>query len=295
MAVVKKRKIGKRNYYYLEHSFKVNGKVKVLSKYLGSEVPGNIEELKDDIEFEALRKVLAWQLLRIKKNYDKEINKYPAAEREKAIEDFIIHFIYDSSKIEGSSLTYKDTVGLFLHGVSPKNKPIKDVQEAEGYREAFYAMVEYKGEMTLEKVKEWHKMIFKVSMPYIAGKIRKHKIIVIGSRVSFPHSERLPSMLKNFFLWYVHNKHNYNPVEFSALVHLKFVTIHPFSDGNGRISRLLANYVLHRAGYPLFNMKFGDRMSYYKNLETSQLWDKDKHFVRFFMKKYIKSHKKYLN
>jgi len=294
MAVLKRKKIGKKHYYYLEHSFKVGSKVRVLSKYLGSKVPTNIEELKDGLEFEALRKVLTNSLLRIKKGYDKEVRAYPAAEREKALEDFIVHFIYDSSKIEGSSLTYKDTEGLFLHGISPRNKPINDVQEAEGYRKAFYAMAAHKGSLTPEKIKAWHKMIFEASVLSIAGKLRKHKIMVTGSRVSFPHPESLPTMLKDFFRWYRQNRNRYNPVEFSAQIHLKFVTVHPFSDGNGRISRLLANHVLLHAGYPLFNIKFGDRMVYYKNLETSQLWGKDKHFVRFFIKRYLKANKRYL-
>ena len=295
MASIKKRKVGKKSYYYLEHSFKVNGKVKVLSKYLGNKVPASLEGLKKNIEFEALRKVLTGKLLAIKRKHSKEPRSYPSAEKEKIVEDFIVHFIYDSSKIEGSSLTYNDTAGLFLHGISPKNKPVRDIQEAEGYRKAFYAMAGYKGELTLKNIEEWHKMIFEASVPYIAGKIRIHKIIVTGSRVSFPHPEQLPALLKEFFLWYNQNKHKYNPVEFSALAHLKFVTIHPFSDGNGRISRLLTNYVLMRAGYPFFNVKFGDRMAYYRNLETSQLWNKDKHFVRFFIKKYINANKRYLS
>ena len=295
MASIKKRKVGNKHYFYLEHSFKLNGKAKVLSRYLGSKIPGNMEELKEVIEFEALRKALIGKLLKIKKNYSKSLHKYPPAEKKKFLEEFIIHFVYDSSKIEGSSLTYKDTMGLFIHGVTPKNKPIKDVRESEGYRKAFYSMVKYKGELNLEKMKEWHKMIFEDSTPYIAGKIRLHKIIVTGSRVSFPHPEHMHSLLKEFFRWYANNKNKCNPVELAALAHLKFVTIHPFSDGNGRISRLLANFVLRRLGYPLFNIKFGDRMSYYKSLETSQLWDNDKHFVRFFMKKYITSHEKYLH
>ena len=73
------------------------------------------------------------------------------------------------------------------------------------------------------------------------------------------------------------------------MVHLKFVSIHPFSDGNGRISRLLANYVLKKHGYPLINIKFGDRISYYKSLENSQLNNKPKYFVRYFLKRYLKA------
>ena len=289
MATVKRRKIGKQAYYYVEHSFKIGRKVKVLSKYIGKKVPCNIEDLKDDLEYEAMRLTVFSKLKGIKSKYQKEQSKLPKAEKEKVIEDFLVHFIYDSSKIEGSSLSLNDTKGLFLHNITPKNKPLKDVKEAEGYREAFYSMLDFKGQLTLEIVNKWHEMMFKNTKDYIAGKIRVHKIIVTGSRVVFPHPEDVQKLLKGFFNWHKKEEKKLNPAELVALVHLKFVSIHPFSDGNGRISRLLANYVLKKHGYPLFNIKFSDRIAYYKSLETSQLNDKPKYFVRYFLKRYMKA------
>ena len=132
-------------------------------------------------------------------------------------------------------------------------------------------------------------MMFKGTMDYIAGKIRVHKIVVTGSRAVFPYPEDVPKLLKEFFGWYKKEEKKLNPVEFAALAHLKFVSIHPFSDGNGRISRLLANYIINKYGYPLINIKFGDRMAYYKSLETSQLNEKPKYFVRYFLKRYLKA------
>jgi Fic family protein len=207
----------------------------------------------------------------------------------------MVNFIYNSDKIEGSKLSFKDTVSLFLHNTTPKNKPLNDVKEAEGHKKAFYDMINKKGDINLKKVCQWHSMIFGASDSDISGKIRLHKIEVTGSRTTFPVPEELDKLLNDFFRWYNKNKDKYNPVEFSALVHLKFVTIHPFTDGNGRISRLLANYVLYKNRYPMFNMEFNDRKSYYHHLETSQLWGDAKHFVRFFVKKYINDNKRYID
>ena len=212
-------------------------------------------------------------------------------ERQKLIEDFLVHFIYDSSKIEGSSLSLNETKGLFLHNITPKSKPLNDVKEAEGYRKAFYSMIEFKYQLSLKVVNKWHEMMFKETMEHIAGKPRLHKIIVTGSRTSFPHSEDVPKLLAEFFDWYRKNEKKLNPVELAALAHLKFVTIHSYSDGNGRISRLLANYVLIKHSYPMLNIKFKDRMEYYKNLEVSQINGKPKYFVRFFLKRYLKENK----
>ncbi|MEK6948816.1 MAG: Fic family protein [Nanoarchaeota archaeon] len=293
MAAIKKRKIGKQTYYYVEHSFKAGGKVKTLSKYLGKNVPVEIEDIKDDLEFLALRSSVLDKIKNIKKNYQKEHNSLPDAEKQKLIEDFLIHFIYDSSKIEGSSLSLNDTKGLFLHNITPKNKPVDDVKEAEGYREAFYSMMNYKGKLSLKTINKWHAMMFKnTSKDYIAGKVRLHKIVVTGSRTVFPVPEGVPQLLKDFIKWYLKEEKELNPVELAAMAHLKFVTIHPYSDGNGRISRLLANYVLKRHGYPLLNIKFNDRMAYYHSLESSQINEKPKYFVRYFFKRYLKSNAK---
>lgn len=293
MATIKKRKIGKKYYYYLEHSYKLVKERKVLSKYLGTKKPKDIEKLKKEIELEVVRKKFVKMLLKIKKNYLKEFKKFPNVAKQKYLDNFVTEFTYNSNKIEGSKLSFKDTANLFIYGKTPKNKPLKDVNEAEGHREAFYSIVEFKGKLNLKKVLEWHNYIFKNSDPVISGKIRLHKIMVTGSRVSFPHPEDLDELLKGFFSWYNKNN-NLNPVEFAALVHLKFVTIHPFSDGNGRISRLLANYILYRYNYPLFNIKFEDRESYFYNLEKSQLWKDEIFFLRFFIKKYLESNKEYL-
>ena len=289
MATVKKRKVGKQVYYYIEHSFKAGKKVKVLSRYVGKRIPYDVEDIKDDLEYDAMGLVIFSKLKNIKANYIKEQSKLPKTEKEKLIEDFLVHFIYDSSKIEGSSLSLNDTKGLFLHNITPKNKPVKDVKEAEGHRKAFYSMLRFKGQLSLKVVNRWHEMMFKDTMKYIAGKIRAHKIIVTGSRTVFPHPEDVPKLLNDFFKWHRKEEKKINPAELAALAHLKFVSIHPFSDGNGRISRLLANYVLKKHDYPMINIKFGDRMAYYRSLESSQLNDKPKYFIRYFLKRYLKS------
>ena len=292
MATIKKRKVGKQAYYYVEHSFKLGKKVRVLSRYIGKKIPYNIDDIKDDLEYEALRLKMLSKLRSIKANYENEQRSLPKQEKQKLIEDFLVHFIYDSSKIEGSNLTFNDTKGLFLHNIMPKSKPAKDVKEAEGYRKAFYSMLGFKGKLSLQVLNKWHEMMFKDTMNYIGGKIRLHKIIVTGSRTSFPHPEGVPKLLKEFFGWYKKEQKKLNPIELAALAHLKFVSIHPYSDGNGRVSRLLANYVLKSHGYPMLNIKFGDRMAYYKSLESSQTNEKPKYFVRYFARRHLKEYKR---
>jgi Fic family protein len=95
----------------------------------------------------------------------------------------------------------------------------------------------------------------------------------------------------DFFRWYTKNEERLHPVELAALVHLKFVTIHPFGDGNGRISRLMMNFVLNKKEYPMFSISYEGRTSYYNALERSQIKKESNHFLLWFIKKYIDSNK----
>ncbi|MCI0423881.1 MAG: Fic family protein, partial [Acidobacteria bacterium] len=101
-------------------------------------------------------------------------------------------------------------------------------------------------------------------------------------------------LLRGFFRWYSGSKGRLSPVEFAALVHLKFVTIHPFADGNGRISRLMMNYELNRRGYPMLTIPYEGRNSYYNSLERAQTKNRDDVFVTWFLRRYVKAHKAYL-
>jgi Fic family protein len=100
--------------------------------------------------------------------------------------------------------------------------------------------------------------------------------------------------LKEFFDWYNQNKNIISPVELAALTHLKFVTIHPFSDGNGRISRLMMNFVLNKKGYPMIDIPYIKRAGYYNALERSQLKKEDHIFVQWLFKKFIEQNKRFL-
>jgi Fic family protein len=98
----------------------------------------------------------------------------------------------------------------------------------------------------------------------------------------------------SYLSWYRKKKDKVNPVILAAMAHLKFVTIHPFSDGNGRISRLIMNFILNKHGYPMINIEYVNRKAYYNALEKSQLEKKGFVFVMHIIKKYFKSYSRFL-
>jgi len=222
-----------------------------------------------------------------------EFSKYPVSAKEKYIESFMIRFTYNTNRIEGSTLTLKETADLLQDSITPKNKPLRDVKETESHGKVFYDMVGYKKELSLAIVLYWHKLLFQESDLEIAGKIRKHPVAIARSKVEFPMAAELDALLHEFFNWYKKVKNRLNPVILAALVHLKFVSIHPFSDGNGRMSRLMMNFVLHSKGCPMLNIEYSNRNAYYNSLERSQLQKDDHFFVQYLLKRYLKAYKNY--
>ena len=128
----------------------------------------------------------------------------------------------------------------------------------------------------------------------IAGKLRKVDV-KIGDSAFMPLSYKiLKDEMKAFIQWYNRNK-KLHPLVIASLVHLKFVTIHPFEDGNGRISRLLMNFVLLKHKYPMLNIRYSEREGYYDVLEDCQISETKKRFVEFIKNEYIKEYNEFLD
>lgn len=293
MVTIKTKKIGTKTYYYLEHTFRDGETTKRKEIYLGKEIPKDIETIKKQFVSEIYRDKWYGQLDQIKKNCAKELLATPKAAREKEKETFAVKFTYNTQRIEGSTLTLRETADLLEKGITPKNKPIRDAKEAETHQAVFYEVLEYKKELSLQITLYWHKKLFEQTKMEIAGKIRTHQVAISGSRFLPPSPIEVNFLLKEFFEWYHQHKNIVHPVELAALVHLKFVTIHPFSDGNGRISRLLMNFVLNKHRYPLMDIPYEKRTGYYNALERSQIKKDETIFIQWLFRRYIKEYKRF--
>lgn len=292
MVSIKKKRISNKTYHYLQHTYRENGKVNYKEKYLGEKLPKNIEKIKKDFLIEIYQELWYPNFDKIKENFKKDRTKMPTSAKEKELETFAIKFTYSTNKIEGSTLTHKETALLLEKGISPARRPIKDIKETELHKKVFSEMLNYKPNITLATVLHWHKELFQQTKKDEAGRIRKYDVGISGSKFSPPHSIELDILLREFFEWYNQNKNKLHPVHLAALIHLKFVTIHPFGDGNGRISRLLMNYVLNKNNYPMLVIDYSDRNSYYNALERSQIIKDDNIFTLWFFKRYIKEYSK---
>ncbi len=283
-----------RQYYYLEHSFREKDKLMKKEVYLGSEIPQNIEEIKTNFMYELMKEKYFDSFEEIRKKFSKELKAMPPSAKEKYLNYFIIKFTYDSNRIEGSTITLKETAKILELGISPQNKPVKEIKETEAHRRVFKEIINYQKDLSWQIILKWHQLLLQQTQPDIAGKVRSHQVRMAGSNTQFPFPAELEFLLKEFFRWYNQNKEKVHPVELAALAHLKFVSIHPFSDGNGRISRILMNFVLNKNNYPMLNIKYSNRDSYYNALERAQTKQQEKVFILNIFRRYFKEYKKYI-
>lgn len=284
MATVVVRKKGKNTYYYLNHHA-ANRQREI---YLGKSIPKNIGDLKKNLILEFYREEWHPLLEQIQKKFVQNRKKMPKSVIEQETENFAINFTYHTQKIEGSSLTRLDTKRLLADGITPKNKPKADMVEAELAHQVFFEMLAHGKPLSLGTVRDWHTKMFHQTKLDVAGEIRDYgDITVTNSKAKFPAGDKVFDLVVDFFKWYKSVKNTINPVELAAMVHLRFVSIHPFGDGNGRISRLMMNCVLDENSYPMLNIEYGKREAYYKALEISQIKNDEFHFLKWFMKTYI--------
>lgn len=294
MVALKKRRIKGRIYYYLGHTYRESGRLKYKEKYLGTKLPNNLEKIKMAFMLQIYEDRWFGKFEEIKEEYKKQIGKIPLEIKKKNIEAFVVRFTYDTNRIEGSKLSFKDTNALLELGISPKNKPLRDIKEAEAHRRIFYEMLDSTEELSLGVILRWHKGLFGDTKRGIAGKLRDYSVYISGSEFVPPNPEAVEDYTVKFFRWYSESKNKKHPVELAALSHLKFETIHPFGDGNGRVGRLIMNFILNRYGYPMFDIRYTDRRSYYNALERANIKSNDSIFVQWFFKRYLKEGKIFL-
>ncbi len=153
---------------------------------------------------------------------------------------------------------------------------------------AYEKMVSKNHDINLDQIRKFHRLIFHLTKPNIAGEFRNGPVFIIGSKYIPPPSQyEVKLLLEELMNWYAEKKVIYHPVLLACLFHLRFITIHPFEDGNGRITRLISNQILFQNNSPMFDLDTRFRKSYYRALENSNFNHDEMYFVSWFFRRYI--------
>ncbi len=299
MVHIVKKQVSGKLHYYLSASYRDDGKHYKKEKYIGTKLPkkDKLDSLKEQFELQhnlelckkykiiVLRKNELETIEKVKLHYHSNLRKIPKSILEDYYKPFVINFTYNTHAIEDSKLSFHETRALLNDGV-PANKPFDDQIEAKNHKRVFNELLRTKQDLSLRLIYRWHKLLFKDTKNEVAGKLRNWNVAVAHFKA--PHYVDIPKLLNQFIEWYKKNKRKYHPVEFAALTHLKFVKIHPFGDGNGRIARLLMNFVLLKKHYPLLSVQYDDRLNYYKALDKYDETQEEEVFLKYIVKVYLK-------
>src|SRR3989344_6037198 len=260
---IEKRKVGKSIKYYLVHSYREKDKVEKIRKYLGI----NLSESELEKRKEETTKVIS-ELL-------EDINTK------------IFSFTLSKKQVELLN-NYNNKIRILHKEIVENSEEI----ETQGVANAINYLRDTKEELSLNLLLKLHELCFKGSKPF-AGKFREVNVVVRNSIGQVLHAgvpkEELEDYLKDFINWYKNNKNKFKPLVLAAIIHNQFEHIHPFQDGNGRVGRLLLNYILLKRGYPPINIKLEDRQEYYKTLQEYSKNDNLKPTLKFLIKQYKKT------
>jgi len=207
---------------------------------------------------------------------------------------FRLEFNYNSNHIEGNTLTYGETELLLLFDDTKGNHTLREYEEMKAHDVAWQLIEEWAKDaerpLTEQNIKNLNEVI--LVRPFWKEAITPdgqatRRQIKVGDYKAQPNSVRLangeifeyaspletPIQMQELIDWYRSEEKKMHPVTLAAMLHYKFVRIHPFDDGNGRVSRLLMNYVLLRNGFPPVIIKSSDKVKYLNNLHQADIGD----------------------
>lgn len=208
------------------------------------------------------------------------------------MQKFRLDWNYHSNHLEGNSLTYSETTALVLHDRYIGDKSGKDYREMLDHNEVIKWIEEISKEedFSLREVfiKQIHQLLLK--KPYFVyaetaegiptrrrieiGKYKSqpnHVLTQTGEIFYFATPLETPAKMEELINWFRNEKEksDANQIILAALFHYKFIRIHPFDDGNGRVARILMNFILMQHGFPPVIIKTNDKENYFSILQQA--------------------------
>ena len=207
---------------------------------------------------------------------------------------FTVDFNYNSNHLDGNTLTYGQTEILLLFGKVIGEAELKDVQDMTASNVALKMMEEESGvkdiPLTQNFIRTLHRTLLRedytvyhslpggVRTSYVvhAGqyKTRPNSVITrYGDRFEYASPEETPALMAGLVDWsnQAEQEGVLTPAELAIMFHYRYIRIHPFEDGNGRIARMMVNYILARHGYPMVVVRSRSKKEYLDALHRADL------------------------
>ncbi|MBR3929187.1 MAG: Fic family protein [Clostridia bacterium] len=220
----------------------------------------------------------------------------PLSEHDKQRLDrrFTVDFNYNSNHIEGNTLTYGQTELLLFFGKVNGVAKLKDCEEMKAsdvcLKLSLAESQEKSFPLTQNFIRQLHRTLLREdyqihytrpdgtasSYTIHAGqyKTRPNSVVTrYGDIFTYASPEETPSLMSDLVDWYnmIEEEGSLSPVDMAILFHYRYIRIHPFEDGNGRIARLMVNYILAKHGYPLLVVRSRKKDDYLEALHEADL------------------------
>jgi Fic family protein len=272
------KKIKGKKYLYIRDKVRVNGKSIAISFYIGRLEKTTPERLLEKLaEYQTIRlktftdfwlkkqrrylydrkaldiEVLHYGYRLFREHYPDELRRYEQA--------FFARYVQGTTAIEGNTITLRQAEELLEHDVTPPGKSLREVYEIVNFRKLRGFLDGYKGDVSERLIKRMHAIIME-NLLDAPGEYRRIRVLIEKAEHEPPPAFEVPELMKELIGWYRKNRRRMHPFELAVLLHTKFVTIHPFVDGNGRVARALLNFVLEKHGYPTLYLGLEHREKY---------------------------------
>jgi Fic family protein len=214
----------------------------------------------------------------------KELQPLSPENQKRLDQKFMLEFNYNSNHLEGNTLTYGQTKLLLMFGETSGDAKLRDYEEMKAHNVGLELVKrearDKERPLTESFIRELNRTIlvedFYKTQKTEAGAVRyevkvgvyktrpNSVITATGEIFDYASPEETPALMTDLIKWYNEKdaKGEFCPIQLATLLHYRYIRIHPFEDGNGRIARLLVNYVLARHGYPMIIVQSKDKENY---------------------------------
>jgi Fic family protein len=180
-----------------------------------------------------------------------------------------VEYIFNSNAIEGNTIKLRETQLILERGLTIQGKSLREHLEVRNHPRA----IKYLEKTTRRAVRDQdiltlHQIVMK-EIDDEAGRFRTTEVRIAGADFMPPPAYEVSHLIENLVDWYNRDPDELRPIELAAILHHRFVWVHPFHDGNGRVARLLMNLALIRSGYPVAVILNVDRSKYYDTLKKA--------------------------
>lgn len=290
MPQIYKKFLQDKPYYYLSEQIRINGKNNKIQLYVGKHIPNNLSEYYDKLSLkekqlikdkmddlfvfdDVFNKEQVFKIEDLKTKFKYKILNLSDFKKEQLWTRYAVQFIFESNAIEGSKLSQAEVNSIVQKKQIKKTIERREIREVKNSIEAFNLIRNDKFKLNQHTIINLHKLLVEgldINTGY------KKVDIIVNNKKTTPVG-RVRSEMNSLLKWLKDNKKSKrHPLAIASDFHQRFEHIHPFEDGNGRIGRLLFNFVLSQYGYPPILFLYQNRRSYFSALNQADEGRKNK-------------------